>query len=105
MRPIRFDTTDFDQTYAGQPHLPEKRLMLAIIQRALYDYTHPIKGKAHVAFDAAHWLFSTETHIMSLHWICATLSDFPDSLQKAIQKAARSGKVKSNSVIFRVDTR
>lgn len=105
MTKTRFDTTDFDQTYVTQPQLPEKRLMIAIIQRAMYDYTHPIKGKAHIAFDAAAWLFSSETRLMSLHWVCATLSDYPESLRASIQKAARSGKMKTNSVIFRVDTR
>jgi hypothetical protein len=105
MKPPRFDTTDFDQINVTSPELPEKRLMIAMIQRAMYDYTHPVRGKAHLAFDAAAWLFSSDTKLMSLHWICATLSDYPESLRASIQKAARSGKMKTKTVIFRVDTR
>ena len=101
------DTTDYDQVYATDLHVPEKRLLVAIIQRALYDYAYPVKGKAHWSFDAAHWLFSDNWTPMSLNWICAALSenDCPDHLRRIIQKAAKEKNFKSNSVIFRVDTR
>lgn len=102
---ISFDTTDYDQVYYQTPHNPEKRLLIAVIQRAIYDYAYPVKGKAHISFDAAAWLFSQSVDVMSLNWVCQILSDSPESLMKMIQRAAKSGKLKPNSVIFRVDTR
>lgn len=99
------DTTDYDQVYEQVPPSPEKRLLIAVIQRAVYDYAYPVKGKAHIAYDAAAWLYSDSQGIMSLWWVCQILSEYPESLKGLIQKSAKTGKFKPNSVIFRVDTR
>lgn len=103
--PTYFDLTDYDQVYEYVPPSPEKRLLIAIIQRAMYDYAYPVKGKAHHTFDAAAWLFSESWHVMSLNWICAVLSDYPEHLKRIIRKSAKEKTFKQNSVIFRVDTR
>lgn len=100
-----FDLTDYHQVYEFVAPCPEKRLLIAIIQRALYDYAFPIKGKAHYTFDAANWLFSESQTPMSLNWCCQILSDYPDSLKLQIRKAAKNKTFKPNAVIFRVDTR
>lgn len=107
-RGLRFavDTTDYDESQAIEDQMPEKRLLIAIVQRALYDYAYPVPGKAHLQYDAAAWLFNPTSHgLMSLHWICTILSEDPEHLKKRIQKAAKSKIFKGNSVIFRVDTR
>ena len=103
--PGYFDLTDYDQVYEYVAPCPEKRLLIAIIQRALYDYAYPVRGKAHYTFDAAAWLFSEAWTPMSLNWCCSILSESPDSLKLKIRRAAKDKSFKPNAVIFRVDTR
>jgi hypothetical protein len=84
---------------------PEKRLLVAVIQRAMVDYAVPIKGQHHIQKNAGKWLFSKSKHPMSLYWICEMLSESPEWLQKSIQQMVQSGKMKSHIVIIRVDTK
>jgi hypothetical protein len=102
------DTTDFFQVLdstAEAGMMAEKRLMIAIIQRALIDYTVPVKGKRHYQYDAAAWLFSRDRGLMSLWWVCDALSDRPSELQRRIQTAARNRTIRITGVIVRVDTK
>ena len=105
MKRPTFDLTDYYHVYESVAPSPERRLLIAVIQRALYDYAYPIKGKAHYTFDAAHWLFSESQVPYSLVWCCHILSEYPDSLKLQIRRAAKTKSFKQNAVIFRVDTR
>lgn len=97
---------DFEEVYGCEGLQSEQRLLIAVVQRALYDYAFPQKGKAHHQFDAAFWLFNNEAHgPMSLHWICEHLSDHPEALKRTIRLAARQKNFRNNAVIFRVDRR
>lgn len=84
--------------------MPEKRLLVAIIQRALVDYSTVIEGKTHLHTDAARWLFSASLAPWGLYWICEYLSDSPAHLQRSIQRVARRG-LRSHTVVMRVDTK
>lgn len=85
---------------------PEKRLLIAIVQRALVDYIAPEKGKAYLQYDAGAWLFSTRRkEPFSLYWVCEVLSADPDHLHRRIQIAARTKAYKPKCVIMRVDTK
>lgn len=84
---------------------PEKRLLVAIIQRAVIDYCLPIQGHLYLQREAKRWLFSTSNAPYSLSWICEMLSDSPEWLRKSILDKASSGTVRSNTVITRVDTK
>ena len=98
-----YDTTDFFQVYDVDDSTPEKRLLLAMVQRAVLDYANPEKGKEFWQHDAYRWLFSTETHPYTLVWVCEILSDNPIELQRRIQFAAKSKTYKSKYVIVRVE--
>lgn len=99
------DTTDFFQALEQQFTLPEERLLVAIVQRALMDYISPEHGKAHWQYDAGAWLFSSSQTPYSLYWICEILSEAPTDLQKRIQFAAKTKVIRAGGVIMRVDTK
>jgi len=88
---------------------PEKRLLIAMVQRALVDYIAPEQGKAHLQYDAGAWLFAPISHTtprpFSLYWVCEILSSDPDYLHRRIQVAARSKSYKPKCVMIRVDNR
>jgi hypothetical protein len=84
---------------------PEKRLLIAMVQRALVDYLVPEKGKAHLQYDAAAWIFSPVTSPFSLFWVCDILSVCPEHLHRRIQTAARTKACRPKCVIVRVDTK
>lgn len=100
-----FDTTDFFQVNASEEHLPEKRLLFAVIQRALADFC--VKDGQHplLKWEAGKWIFSDSHEVMSLWWICGMLSDNPVWLREVIVNAARNKTWKPKGVIFRVDRR
>lgn len=106
-RPITsINTDDFFDNLVQVDFPPEKRLLIAIIQRALLDYTAPEKGKAHWQYDAGAWLFSASRTPFSLFWVCEALSlENPDCLQKRIQGLARSRTMRVKTVIMRVETK
>jgi hypothetical protein len=84
---------------------PEKRLLIAMVQRALVDYICPEKGKAHLQYDAGAWIFSSARSPFSLFWVCEILSVCPEHLYARIQVAARSKEKRPKCVIMRVDTK
>jgi len=92
---------DYDEE--AEPQLPEKRLLVAVIHRAIIDYSVPIYDRPHLRYWASAWLFSDSKEVMSLYWICAHLSENPENLQEAIKKAAVERPIKKNSVVIRVD--
>lgn len=85
---------------------PEKRLLIAMVQRALVDYIAPEKGKAYLQYDAGAWIFSERrTEPFTLFWVCEVLSSDPAHLHRRIQIAARTKAYKPKCVIIRVDTK
>lgn len=89
---------------------PEKRLLIAMVQRALVDYMCPEKGKPHLQYDAGAWLFSSAKSPFSLFWVCDVLSTHGgEHLKTRIQIMARKGTGgtggtgKPRCVIVRVD--
>lgn len=79
----KHDTTDFFQVYASELRSPEKKLLVAVIQRAIDDF-YMIKSKPWVAWEAGKWLFSESRAVMSLCWICDHLSDDGESLRRGV---------------------
>jgi hypothetical protein len=96
---------EFFDASISEDIMPEKRLLVAMIQRALLDCICPEKGKAHLQWDATAWIFSDSRTPFSLFWICDVLSSHPEHLQRRVQVAARNKEHKPNCVIIRVDTR
>jgi hypothetical protein len=93
-----------DDDGPNEPSIPEKKLLVAIIQRALIDYSSHTRSTPYLQYTAAAWLFSSSRELMSLHWICGYLSEDPQGLQEAIQKSARTNQPKRNTVVIRVET-
>lgn len=92
---------DYDDSDEAQ--MPEKRLLVAVIQRAIIDYSVPVCDRPHLQYWASAWLFSDSKDVMSLYWICSYLSEDPDSFQIAIRRSVKSKPLKKNSVVIRVD--
>lgn len=88
----------------SDPHLPEKRLLVAVVQRAVADFfaaeTHPI-----IAWEAGKWLFSESREPMSLWWICEWLTEDAEGLRGEILRSIKAGERPHKAVIFRVDRR
>lgn len=88
---------------------PEKRLLIAMVQRALIDYIAPEKGKTHLQYDAGAWLFAAASkEPFSLYWVCEVLSsdtEYAATLHKRIQIAARTKAYRPKCVMIRVDSR
>ncbi len=99
---LKLDTTDFFQGLEPTPHLPELRLMVAVLQRAVADYTDP-KSSDYLRCNASRWLFSPSRRVMSVWWICSLLSEEPEKLRKRIVEEVKLMKDKPKSVLFRVD--
>jgi hypothetical protein len=100
-----YDTTNFFQVYSSGEYMPEKRLLVAVIQRALADFTVPDGTHPLLKWEAGKWLFSDSHEIMSLWWICSALSDDPKRLRDKILAAAKQKSWRQKAVIFRVDRR
>lgn len=86
---------------------PERRLLIAMVQRALIDYIVPERGKPFLQYDAGAWLFASKypSTPFSLYWVCEILSNDPDHLHKRIQIAAKNKSYRPKCVIMRVDTK
>ena len=97
------DLTDFYDTIAPVDAQPEKRLLVAMVQRALMDYLHP-KTTQRLHNDASAWIFNISTEPYSLLWICGYLSDDPRWLLQRIQFVARTGTPVKRTIV-RVDSR
>lgn len=92
---------DYDDS--SEIQMPEKRLLVAVIQRAIIDYSVPVYDRPHLQYWASAWLFSDSRDIMSLYWICSYLSEDPDAFQIAIRRSVKNKPLKKNSVVIRVD--
>ena len=71
---------------AGQ-NIPEKRLLAAVLQRAITDF---VSGDGELREGARLWLFDEEPTDapLSFHFICEALDLDKDSLRKAINLQA-----------------
>jgi hypothetical protein len=82
---------DYEMLIESEPSSPEKRLMVAVIHRAILDYyghdSHPYHQH-----EAARWLFQDSRGPMSLYWVCNWLSEDPKWLQISIQRMVRKRK-------------
>lgn len=86
-----------------EAHIPERRLLVAVIQRAIIDYSVPVYDRPHLRYWASAWLFSDSQDVMSLYWISTYLSDDPQYFLEAVRKAAQERPMKKNSVLIRVE--
>lgn len=94
----------FGEDQKASEFIPERKLLIAIIQRAVVDYLCQEAGKRHLQYDAACWLFSSSSTPFSFYWCCEALCECPDSMVRRIRLTVRSAKPhKPNSVIVRVD--
>jgi hypothetical protein len=91
--------------YDDPPELqiPERRLLVAVIQRAIIDYSVPVYDRPHLRYWASAWLFSDSKEIMSLYWISSYLSEDPEGFQEAVRRSVLERPLKKNSVVVRVD--
>lgn len=82
---------DYELLMEADDQSPEKRLLVAVIHRAILDFyghdSHPYHQQ-----EAARWLFQDCREPMSLYWVCNWLSDHPKHLQVSIQQMVRDGK-------------
>jgi hypothetical protein len=91
--------------YDDPPELqiPERRLLVAVIQRAIIDYSVPVYDRPHLRYWASAWLFSDSREVMSLYWISSYLSEDPEGFQEAVRRSVLERPLKKNSVLVRVD--
>lgn len=74
-------------------HLPERRLLAAVLQRAVFDY---IGAVAEDRQEAAEWFFSNPVNEdeFSFNWICSQLNVDPGMLRNQLVNMKRlEGKV------------
>lgn len=100
----RFDTTDYFSVVESANHIPELRLLVAVLHKAVHDYASPQSTECR-RWAAAKWLFDPSHRIMSVWWICQMLSDDPDGLRERILTNVKELRGKPKLVMFRVDTR
>jgi hypothetical protein len=88
---------DFSQVF-GAPNMtgsPERRLLLAILERAILDYVGNDTREIH---EAEEWLFnSTDTGArghFSFAWVCEQLDLDPRKIAKKIKSMPRRGNRK-----------
>ena len=98
----KYDATDFFQVYGGEVRTPEKKLLVAVIQRAVDDF-HLVKSKPWVAWQAGKWLFSESRAVMSFYWICDHLSDDGEGLRNSILRMVKTRKHAVRFSNLRVD--
>lgn len=103
MNPKDLKTPYVDYDEPPENQIPERRLLVAVVQRAIIDYSVPIYDRPHLQYHAAAWLFSSSKEVMSLYWICTYLSDDPEWFLEAIRHSVKNRPLKKNSVIVRVD--
>lgn len=99
---------DFNPPYVDyddppELQIPERRLLVAVIQRAIIDYSVPVYDRPHLRYWASAWLFSDSKEIMSLYWISSYLSEDPEGFQEAVRRSVLERPLKKNSVVVRVD--
>ncbi len=82
-----------NQSSIPAPTLPEKELLLAILDRSVMDY-HSKNSRLSKA--ASEWLFDEQdhcsTHAFSFNWICEYLSIDKQSLRGSITELDLSAK-------------
>ena len=76
------------ETFVAGPLIPEKRLLAAVLQRAVTDF---LSGEAELADGARSWIFDEEITDapLSFAFICEALDLDPQGLKKAILDQAR----------------
>lgn len=94
---------DYEMLLESFEPSPEKKLMVAIIHRAILDFYSP-DVLPYYRHQAARWLFSHSKDRCSLHWVCTWLTDDPDWLQESIKTMIRSKKGLTGPIV-RVDTK
>jgi hypothetical protein len=96
-----FDTTDFFQVYGQDPPCPERKLLIAVLRRAINDFFS--KSEPLIAWEAGQWLFSDLRGPMSMWWICGWLSDDADGLRSRILASVKAGKRPPSTIAFRIE--
>jgi hypothetical protein len=99
-----FDAAEFFQDLEPRIRLPEMRLLVAVLNLAIVDFTNP-KAKTHHRWEAAKWLFARDRGVMSFWWICQWMSDDPDSLRDRLLERIKVMRDKPTVLISRVDKR
>jgi hypothetical protein len=88
---------EFDEI-VGQPNMtgsPERRLLLAILERAILDF---VGNDPRELEQAEHWLFSSEranrNEHFSFEWVCEQLDLDPKRIAEKIKSMPRRGNRK-----------
>lgn len=97
-------TTDFFQVNATDRHLPEKRLLCAVLQRAIIDCIDQSVDR-NVRKRALKYFTSDSRKAFSLWWICQQLWGDGGDRVMARLRAELPTLERPKGVIFRVDTR
>lgn len=76
----------------SQRSMPEKRLLLAILRRAIWDfalYRLPEDSHHKMHLDAAGWIFWDGEEHMTFLWICDVLELNPKQIREATVRLTR----------------
>lgn len=73
---------------------PERRLLAAVLQRAITDY---LTGEGELQESAAEWIYGPEdsSESFGFSYICEALDFHKEELRKAIRRQFESGKIES----------
>lgn len=89
---IDFYLTVNDPVHQTLANLPEKALLLAVVQRAVADYfsiSDKCKVPVRYKLSARKWFLSSSQEPYSFRWICAQFSDDPDMLRREFLRRLR----------------
>lgn len=98
------DLSEFYSLTEQTQSSPEGKLLVAVIHRAIIDYTDP-KSTDHIRDWAGNWLFSDSKKEMSVWWICQMIGTDPDGLYLYILGMVNDMEGKPKTVGFRSGAR
>lgn len=101
---LQYTCDEYFASITSFQDIPEKRLLVAVLQRAIQDFTDP-KSTDYKRQCARRWLWSDSRTTMSVRWICGMLSDDPEGLRSLVLGRVAVMTDKPKSVLIRVDTK
>ena len=100
---MKYDTTDFFQVYQSPEDVPEKKLLSAVLHRAVLDYMNPATHPKY-RHNARRFFRNSSFNPMSLCWICHHLFEDSERMRMRILAKIEQPYERSKGIVFRVDT-
>lgn len=99
---VQDSITNYDET-GSVASTPERRMLTAIVVRAMLDYVNPPKNNHKIFAEAYAFLFDEEVEFTSFRGICEIISNNPDKLVADIRRGVVAMTTKPKIYPHRVD--